>query len=384
MSSIRASKAQRLRAAATLAIGLAAASLATASPARAEPATHDEAMAETLFKDAKRLMAAGDYASACPKLAESQKLDPGGGTLTALALCHEQIGKTATAWAEFIEVRTGAQQSGRADREKYARQHIAALEPNLSRLTILVNPGTAQLPDVTVKRDRVSVGQAAWGVASPVDPGEHVIEASAPGKLVWSTRVVVGTDHDSKTVAIPELDDETPATSSSGSGSDAADKVPAFGAAPADTDTKSDSDADGTAADATTAEGTIHRGGTQRVVGLVLGGAGIVAAGVGGYFGVQAISQSNDAKKDCSPASCTDPNAVQSNNDAKTSALVADALLGAGAVTFIAGAILFFSAPSDTPSASAPAGGTTGGLRDVRVLPAMASRGGGVLLQAKW
>jgi hypothetical protein len=383
MSSIRASKAQRLRAAATLAIGLAAASLATASPARAEPATHDEAMAETLFKDAKRLMAAGDYASACPKLAESQKLDPGGGTLTALALCHEQIGKTATAWAEFIEVRTGAQQGGRADREKYARQHIAALEPNLSRLTILVDPGTAQLADVTIKRDRISVGQAAWGVASPVDPGEHVIEASAPGKLVWSTRVVVGTDHDSKTVAIPELDDETTAASSSSSG-EPADKVPAFGAAPPETDTKSESAANGSDADATTAEGTIHRGGTQRVVGLVLGGAGLVAAGVGTYFGVQALSQSNDAKKDCSPTNCTDPNAVQSNNDAKTSALVADVLLGGGAVAFIAGAILFFSAPSDTPSASAPAGGTTGGLRDVRVLPAMASRGGGVLLQAKW
>jgi hypothetical protein len=380
MSSIRASKAPPLRAAAALAIGLAAASFAVASPVRADPATHDEAMAETLFKDAKRLMAAGDYATACPKLAESQKLDPGGGTLTALALCHEQIGKTATAWAEFIEVRTGAQQSGRADREKFARQHIAALEPNLSRLTILVDPGTAQLPDVTIKRDRVSVGQAAWGVASPVDPGEHVIEASAPGKLVWSTRVVVGTDHDSKTVAIPELDEETAATASSSS--DAADKVPAFGAAPAETDTKSDANATDT--DATTAEGTIHRGGTQRVIGLVLGGAGIVAAGVGTYFGVQALSQSSDAKKDCSATSCTDANSVQTNNDAKASAVAADALLGGGAVAFIAGAILFFSAPGDTPRASAPAGGTTGGLRDVRVLPAMASRGGGMILQAKW
>lgn len=382
MSSIHANNARRMRAA-TFAMSLAAASFAASLPVRADPATRDEAMAETLFKDAKKLMASGDYASACPKLAESQRLDPGGGTLTALALCHEQIGKTATAWAEFIEVRTGAQQGGRADREKFAKQHIASLEPNLSRLTIQVNPATAQLADVTVKRDRVSIGQAAWGVASPVDPGEHVIEASAPGKLTWSTRVVIGTDHDSKTVTIPELDDET---SSTPAASDTSEKVPAFGAAPADTAAANGSggDTSATGADASTAEGTIHRGGTQRVIGLVIGGAGIVAAGVGAYFGVQALSQSSDAKKDCSPASCTDPNSVQTNNDAKTSAVVADALLGGGAVAFIAGAILFFSAPSDTPSASAPPGGTTGGLREVRVLPAMASGGGGMVLQGKW
>ena len=103
------------------------ASLVTRSVA-AQPAANDAAMAETLFEDAKKMMARGDYAAACPKLSESNRLDPGSGTLTALALCHEQEGKTATAWAEFIQVVSEAQQAGRTDREKFARQHVAALE----------------------------------------------------------------------------------------------------------------------------------------------------------------------------------------------------------------------------------------------------------------
>jgi hypothetical protein len=169
--------------------------LATRSVA-AQPAANDAAMAETLFEDAKKMMARGDYAAACPKLSESNRLDPGSGTLTALALCHEQEGKTATAWAEFIQVVSEAQQAGRTDREKFARQHLAALEPVLSRLTITVAPETAQLSDLVVRRDQIAVGAAAWGVASPVDPGDHVVEALAPGKKSWSAHVSLNASGD--------------------------------------------------------------------------------------------------------------------------------------------------------------------------------------------
>ncbi|HZU83694.1 MAG TPA: hypothetical protein VE987_12290, partial [Polyangiaceae bacterium] len=84
-------------------------------------------MAETLFNEGKRRMAAGDFAGACPKLAESYRLDAGSGTLTALAVCHEGLGRTASAWTEFIEVVSEAKQAGRPDREKFAQQHIGAL-----------------------------------------------------------------------------------------------------------------------------------------------------------------------------------------------------------------------------------------------------------------
>src|ERR1700679_2098040 len=53
---------------------LMAASVALAAPsARAD----DPAAAQALFNDAKRLMSAGKYPDACPKLEESERLPPG-------------------------------------------------------------------------------------------------------------------------------------------------------------------------------------------------------------------------------------------------------------------------------------------------------------------
>src|SRR5262249_1988800 len=157
---------------------------------RADAPPTDRALAQSLFEEGRGLMKAGNYAQACVKLAESQRLDPAPGTQLNLAVCHEAEGKTATAWVEFNDALTQARRDGRAEREQLAQEHIAALTPKLSRLTVAV-ASAAKIDTLEIKLDGVVIREAAWGVPAPIDPGKHRVEASARGKKPWLQEVEV-------------------------------------------------------------------------------------------------------------------------------------------------------------------------------------------------
>jgi hypothetical protein len=172
-----------------------------ARPARAEPTTTERAMADSLFRDAKKLLARGKTPEACEKLAASYRIDPAGGTLINLAMCHEIEGKTATAWTEFNVALAAARKAARPDREKAARDHMTTLEPRLSRVTITV-PATAA--GLEVKLDGVAIEATALGSPFPVDPGEHTATATAPDRKPWEAKISLK-ETESRALAVPEL-----------------------------------------------------------------------------------------------------------------------------------------------------------------------------------
>jgi len=192
----------RLRRFAGVALGNALVLLA--ARAGAQGAT-EVSLADTLYRQARELSAAGNYAEACPKFAESFRLDPATGTLLNLAACHEAQGKLATAFFEFSDALTESRRNRQQTRIKFAEDHLAALEPKLSRLTLVLAPAVNE-PELTVALDGVGIGRAALGVPTPVDPGKHVVEARAPGKKPWSTGVEIGATADAQTVTIPPLE----------------------------------------------------------------------------------------------------------------------------------------------------------------------------------
>ncbi len=173
--------------------------------AHAEPTALDRAAAESLFEDGMKLVAAQDYAAACPKLAESQRIDPAMAKKFRLAECYEAIGRTASAWANFVDVADDAAFAGKPDREKVARARAAKLEAVLSRATIVVT--TPDLAGLEVHRGDLVVGKAQWGSATPVDPATYAITASAPGKITWTGSMTVSENGGSATLTVPALED---------------------------------------------------------------------------------------------------------------------------------------------------------------------------------
>lgn len=180
---------------------LAAALVGAATPAWA--GGDDVATAQVLFDEGRRLMVQQDYAGACPKLEESQRLAPGVGTEFNLADCWEHVDKLASAWAAFLDVAEQTHRRGEAEREHAARERAASLEPRLAHMVIEVALAHRP-PDLEILRDGQVVREALWGVGVPVDAGEHRVEAKAIGRRPWST-VVQATDGQATALSVPEL-----------------------------------------------------------------------------------------------------------------------------------------------------------------------------------
>ncbi|HEX4516790.1 MAG TPA: hypothetical protein VGH87_28985 [Polyangiaceae bacterium] len=156
----------------------------------------DSATAEALFSEGRRLFAEGNYAAACPKFEESNKQDPAAGTQLNLAMCWEKLGKSASAWAMYMQVANAMSSSGRDARVQLAQSHAAALLPTLSKLAITA-PANA-----SIRVDGVAWSAAATGIATPVDPGRHTIDATAPNKPAFRRVVDVPGNAATITVAV--------------------------------------------------------------------------------------------------------------------------------------------------------------------------------------
>jgi len=324
----------------SLAVALVVLAASTPSLARAQGTT-DPAAAEALFKQARQLMAEGKYGEACPKLAESQRLDPGTGTLLNLATCYEKNGQIASAWAAYKSAATAAQNANEIDRAKLARSRAAALEAKLPTLTIVV-PAAADRPDLTVTRDGEPVGRPAWGTPIPVDPGAHAVQASAPGRKTWQGQAQVDGAGAKASIEVPALEPDA-----TGAASTAATPGPSTGSTTSP------------AQPAAEAPSTSSPGSTQRTIGLILGGVGIVGIGVGAVFGFVAKSDNDGVGGNCNQGVCNQQG-LNSLDSAHTAATISTIAFAAGGAALAGGALLYFLAPhasSGTGLVVAPAAG---------------------------
>src|SRR5580698_4589247 len=142
------------------ALALAGAHLAAGPPAHA--AGENQATAAALFEQGKQLMQAGDYANACPKIAEAARLVPTAAKMNRLGDCREHEGKLASAWGAFKQAELIARNADDAEREAEAMRRSGLVVLRLAKLTIVVSPG-ARVPGLVVRRDDSDVGEGQWG-----------------------------------------------------------------------------------------------------------------------------------------------------------------------------------------------------------------------------
>jgi serine/threonine-protein kinase len=302
-----------------------------ASRVAAQTSAADKAMAEMLFDRGVNLMKQGQFAQACAQLEQSQTIERGIGTLLYLAECYEKLGRTASAWAMFREAASAARAEGQLDRAKTGNARADRLEPQLSKLSIHVSAASAPA-GLTVLRNGQPVPPGIWGQPMPVDPGEQRVEARASGYAPWMVTINLPPNGAALSVDVPELT----ATSQPVSPLPAATPSEPVVEAPA-----------AALSAPPPSEAPTPTNTWQKPLGLVLGGAGVVALGLGTYFGLRAMAKKSDSDRECPAGQCNSMDGVTFSQQAQSAATLSNVFVISGAALLVGGAVVYFTAPSE-------------------------------------
>jgi hypothetical protein len=321
-----------------------AAAAFAAHSSHAETSGKNPVAAQALYDEARKLVDAGNFEAACPKFKASYELDPGGGTLLNLADCYEKQGKLALAWSTFKEALVAAQRDGRTERIDFANQHLGKLEGRLAHLSVNV-AANARAAGTIIYVDGAALAEQAWGVAMPVDPGKHVVRAEAPGKEPFEASVDSAAGAEGQQVEVPALAD------AAGGGKGAGGEVSGGGSV---------------------ASG---KSGSSNTLGWVLEGTGVVGLGVGGFFGLRALSRWSDRKDGC-VGGCT-PAAKTAGDEAGTAATISTVGFGVGLAAIGVGTYLLLSNGGEKEHGGAVGSG-------VHWIPVAGRSGAGFLVRSTW
>jgi hypothetical protein len=293
--------------------------------ALAREATAQQAEAEQLFRDGRRLMSEGKYAEACVAFEASNRLDPATSTVLNLGDCREKNGQIASAWTAFLEAER--QTRGAKDAAKLARvakERVASLEARLSYLTISV-PDESRVAGLVLTRNGLPLDEALWNRAIPMDGGTYVIGGRAPGHEEWSTTVAVPAEHGRITVDVPKFKDVDALVG----------KPPPPGSAGGDDDD-----------DLVDDPGSSLTG--RRKLALGVAGLGALAAGAGIAAGLPIRGLEDEARALCPGNPCADADAANALGDrARRRALLANVSFGVAAAAVVGAAVLWLTGGPD-------------------------------------
>ncbi|MFT3769347.1 MAG: hypothetical protein QM820_28245 [Minicystis sp.] len=280
--------------------------------------------AEALFNEGRAALQKGDYATACPRFAESFDRSGALGPLLNLAECEERRGRLATALARWKQGVTRLEDKPKDSRLALARERVASLEKRAPRLSIALDAAAAAGVGARLDDQPIKTLPAA---DLPVDPGQHRISFTAPGHPEQSTTVTLA-EGEKKSVTIgtfPEADARRTAPDGSGS---------------------------------------------RRVAGFVVGGIGVAGLAVFGITGALMFGKRATVREHCVEATkeCNDATGLDAAAAGQTLGRVNAVALGLGLAGLGVGTILIATSRGGAGPVAAVSGA---------VLPG----GGGISLQ---
>jgi hypothetical protein len=281
--------------------------------------------AELLFQEGQTLVAKGKYDQACPKFEESQRLDPAIGTLLNLAHCYELSGRVMSAWSSYVDAETLARQK-KDKRAKGAHDHAADLAPMVPKLVVRVVSPPA---DLAVTIDGQPFDLALAGAPVPADPHAVTIAATAAGFEPFSKTVTLvlaeTTTVDVELAPVKVVQPDVVVKPKP-------DKKPPPKPDPIEVDP----------------ERGAPRGGGQRILGLSLAGAGVLALGGGTVLALLARGDYqgafDDGHCDATTGGC-DTVGFEITDGARSKANIGGVVAGAGLVAVGIGVYLYLAAP---------------------------------------
>ncbi len=316
----------------------------------------DVAMAEGLFNQGVKLLEQKKYADACDMLEQSRKLATGLGVTLYLADCQENNNRPVAAFLLFREAEKLA--AARKDaREKIAHDRADKLEKAIPRLTFRVSADVAAAGQQIIFDGR-RLEQKEWGQPMMVEPGPHKIRSMSEDGNAWESEVtaVAGA---STAMDIPLLRPSRNTTT----------PLPTPTPTPIPTPTPTP-----TPAPTPPAENASRAapGATQRTVGLVVAGVGVVGLGLGTVFGLSAKSKQSDAEAHCNAADKCDPTGLGLRQDGLHAATLSTVFFVVGTAAVAGGAVLYLIAPKGDAKAG------------LAVAPALSARDAGFILRGKF
>ncbi len=285
--------------------------------------------ADALFKKAKKLLADKKYADACAMFEKVDELDPKIGAKLNVANCFEQWGRLAVAYRWYSDAHRLAIQS-KDDRAPRIKERLDEVDLNVPRVTIRVPSGADPAVITKLTLDGRAMVLASLGEEQRVDPGPHVIEYTVNGET-------------KKKMAPVER----------GGSSEVELELPKVGA----TKTGMKVQHGATAQDRVLVGAPPSPGRTQRIVGISLASAGVVAVGVAGVLTLGARGRYNDAIDAHCMGSTTmcDPDGLTITADARHTANLATIVTLLGGAAVAGGIVLYVIAPSKPRASDAHA-----------------------------